>query len=171
LLAKPRFLHFAPEPGLQRRLRRSLNARYVTSDIAMSGVDMLMDITEMRIPDRSFDFIYCSNVLEHVHDDRKAIAEMFRVLAPGGRALIQVPICEGATREDPRVTRPEDRSRLFGQADHVRFYGRDIASRLREARFEVEELVMLEVLKLPPQEIKRMNLNKREFVYLSRRPD
>jgi hypothetical protein len=32
---------------------------------------------------------------------------------------------------------PEDRERLFGQADHVRRYGRDFTARLEEAGFNV----------------------------------
>ena len=42
------------------------------------------------------------------------------------------------TFEDPTVTAPEERTRLFGQYDHRRVYGRDYADRLREAGFEVE---------------------------------
>ncbi len=42
-------------------------------------------------PDSSFDLILSHEVLEHVTDDRQAIAEMARVLKPGGRAIIFVP--------------------------------------------------------------------------------
>ena len=85
-----------------------------------------MDITKIHWPDSSFDIIYCSHVLEHVPDDLKAIGEIFRVLIPGGWALIQVPISKKATLEDPSVTDPGERERLFWQNDHVRLYGLDI---------------------------------------------
>ena len=42
-------------------------------------------------PDRSFDFVLSHEVLEHVQDDRLAAAEIVRVLARGGRAVIFVP--------------------------------------------------------------------------------
>lgn len=42
-------------------------------------------------PDEFFDCILSHEVLEHVEDDRAAVAEMARVLRPGGRAVIFVP--------------------------------------------------------------------------------
>ena len=42
-----------------------------------------MDITDIQYPDNTFDVIYCSHVLEHVQDDRKAMAEFYRVLKSG----------------------------------------------------------------------------------------
>ena len=76
-------------------------------------------------------------MLEHVPDDRKAMSEMFRVLRPGGWAVVQVPISNSTTHEDPSITDPRERLRLFGQCDHVRVYGLDIMERLREAGFDV----------------------------------
>ena len=72
---------------------------------------------------RSFDVLFCSHVLEHVRDDRKAMSEMFRVLKPGGWAVIQVPIATHRTIEDPSITDPRERERLYCQSDHVRLYG------------------------------------------------
>jgi hypothetical protein len=42
-----------------------------------------------------------------------------------------------ATREDPSVTDPHERERLFGQYDHVRLCGADYPDRIREVGFEV----------------------------------
>ena len=46
-----------------------------------------------RVPLRAstVDFVFTSNVLEHVHDQRATVAEIWRVLKPGGRALVVVP--------------------------------------------------------------------------------
>jgi len=96
-----------------------------------------MDITDIKHPDDSFDVIYCSHVLEHVPDDRKAIREFRRILKPGGWAILNVPVTAEATMEDPAVTSPEERLRLYGQHDHVRRYGPDYEDRLREAGFKV----------------------------------
>jgi hypothetical protein len=63
--------------------------------------------------------------------------EFQRVLKKGGWAMLLVPITADRTREDPSVTDPADRIRLYGQADHVRRYGPDYVDRLREVGLEV----------------------------------
>ena len=79
--SKPkRVLHFAPEPELERRFREIRGVDYVSADLLNPRAMLTMDICQMDCPDESFDFVYCSHVLEHVQDDRKAIAEIFRVL-------------------------------------------------------------------------------------------
>jgi ubiquinone/menaquinone biosynthesis C-methylase UbiE len=45
------------------------------------------------IEDGSFDSVVCTQVLEHVSDPRKVLDEIFRVLRPGGKALLSVPQC------------------------------------------------------------------------------
>jgi SAM-dependent methyltransferase len=49
------------------------------------------DVCNLGFPDRSFDFVFATDVLEHVQDDLRGIQELCRVLAPGGLALITVP--------------------------------------------------------------------------------
>jgi SAM-dependent methyltransferase len=135
-------LHFAPEWGAARSFRANPRVRrYVTADLHAPGVDVRCDITALDFPDESFDVVVCSHVLEHVHDDRRAIRELHRVLRPGGVAYIQVPYAsDQPTDEDPRITDPRERERRFGQFDHVRMYGRDLIGRLREPGFQVQEL-------------------------------
>ena len=53
--------------------------------------------------DGSFDFLLCTEVLEHLHDDRQALAEAARVLAPGGRAVISVPVPPAPIRDQEHV--------------------------------------------------------------------
>jgi ubiquinone/menaquinone biosynthesis C-methylase UbiE len=89
-----------------------------------------MDITDIQYPDNTFDVIYCSHVLEHVPDDRKAMREFARVLKPEGWAVFMVSLSEEHTIEDPSITSPAERERLFGQHDHVRRYGPDFKDRL-----------------------------------------
>ena len=50
-------------------------------------------LTEGRIPldDGSADVVTSFTVLEHVPDERRSLAEMYRVLKPGGRLIISVP--------------------------------------------------------------------------------
>jgi SAM-dependent methyltransferase len=138
LLAGARsMLHFAPEWALQRRLEEIKGLRYVTADLAQPGVDLALDVTAIELPDASFDAILCSHVLEHVDDDRAAMAELRRITAPGGWCAVMVPLDLGRERtyEDPSITAPDDRKRAFWQHDHVRLYAADIGERLRDAGF------------------------------------
>lgn len=132
-------LHFAPEWCLERCLRRVAGLRYVTGDLDPGAAELELDITDLTLPDGSFDAIICSHVLEHVEADRVAMRELWRVLSPGGWAIVMVPIdlTRTSTLEDPAVRTPEQRERAYWQSDHVRLYAPDIAERLREAGFDV----------------------------------
>ncbi|MGY1839761.1 MULTISPECIES: methyltransferase domain-containing protein [unclassified Modestobacter] len=49
------------------------------------------DLRALPVPDASVDRVIASEVLEHIPDDRTAIAEIARVLRPGGRVAVTVP--------------------------------------------------------------------------------
>ncbi len=49
------------------------------------------DICNLPFPDNCFDFIICSEVLEHIKNDHHAIKELMRVLKPAGTLAISVP--------------------------------------------------------------------------------
>ncbi len=151
-----RFLHIAPEAILEKRFRPLIGKGYVTADLFAPDVDLKMDITDIQFPDNSFDFILCSHVLEHVPDDRRAMREFRRVLAPNGFALLLVPITAEETIEDRSIEDPEERLRLFGQDDHVRRYGPDYTSRLEEEGFTVEEVCKEDFLSA--EEIEKMGI-------------
>src|SRR5699024_7151190 len=80
--------------------------------------------------------------LEHIPDDQKAMKELFRVLKPGGMAILQIPqdLSREKTFEDDSITDPKERAKIFGQYDHVRVYGKDYFDKLRNHGFEVEEV-------------------------------
>jgi SAM-dependent methyltransferase len=91
--------------------------------------------------DQQFDLVIANHVLEHIPDDRKAMRELFRVLKNGGRAILQVPYSTTITSsiEDPAVTDPAERSKVFGQHDHVRIYALgDYVTRLSDTGFVVD---------------------------------
>lgn len=58
---------------------------------ALAGIDVVGDITAMPFEDAAYDAVLCIEVLEHVHDTSGALAEMRRVLRPGGELLITTP--------------------------------------------------------------------------------
>jgi ubiquinone/menaquinone biosynthesis C-methylase UbiE len=51
----------------------------------------LMDAQALSFEDESFDLVYSFHALEHIHDFRKALREMSRVLRPGGTFCIGTP--------------------------------------------------------------------------------
>lgn len=152
---KKRMLHIAPEECLSNVFRSSDVLHYISADLAPHAM-LQMDLTRTFFPDETFDVVYASHVFEHIVDDRKAMQETFRVLKPGGWAILQVPINAEITYEDPSVVDPVERERVFGQSDHVRIYGKDYYDRLEQAGFTVRRE------KLPLQQnssaIKRLSL-------------
>jgi SAM-dependent methyltransferase len=132
-------LHFAPEAGLAKLLKTRAG-RYRSADIAEGRADLVLNIEAIAAPDASFDCVVCSHVLEHV-DDAKALAEIHRLLKPGGVALIMLPVIEGwaKTYENAAVKTPAERMRHYGQSDHLRYYGADVRDRIRSAGFVLEE--------------------------------
>ena len=55
------------------------------------AASMVGDALRLPFPDATFDRVICAEVLEHVPDDRAAMAEIARVLRPGGTAAVTVP--------------------------------------------------------------------------------
>lgn len=156
-------LHVAPELCLLPHLRRRLGRGYITADLQRPAM-VRMDIIDIQYPDGFFDVILCSHVLEHVDDDRRAMREFARVLKPGGWAILLVPITAERTVEDPSITDPAERLRLFGQDDHVRRYGPDYVDRLRESGFAVKTLRVADIA--TPEETERMSLATAGEIYV-----
>jgi len=132
-----RLLHFAPERVFQDRYRRMPGVEYISADLNPERAMVQVDISDIQYPDDTFDIIHCSHVLEHVPDDFQAMRQLYRVLRPGGHAIIMVPITAKETFEDASITDPAGRLRVFGQHDHLRRYGPDIQQRLSSAGFDV----------------------------------
>ena len=167
-LAGKRILHFAPEELIAARLK-ALGGTYVGTDIREGKADVVLDIQNLALEDASFDAVVCLHVLEHV-DDRRALAEVFRVLTPGGIGVFMFPIVEGWAKslEEQDLPAPirstADRVRYFGQYDHVRFYGRDVRDRIRDAGFALEEISAQE------PEVSTHGLLRGETIFLARKP-
>lgn len=136
-----RLLNIAPDLAIQSKLIKLSHMDYVSVDIESPLAMYKADITKLVFTNNSFDAILCYHVLEHIEDDRKAMAELYRVLKPGGWAILQTPIENDRekTFEDFSITSPQERKKVFGQEDHVRIYGRDYTQRLKEAGFLVFE--------------------------------
>lgn len=129
-------LHFAPEKHLSHRIEDAGPARYIRCDLypqapRVQHVDML----DMPFDDESFDFVVANHVLEHVSDDFKALAEIRRVLKTDGYAILQTPYSNKLhhTWQDDGIDNDASRLQAYGQADHIRLFGRDIFTRFNAA--------------------------------------
>ena len=155
-----RMLHVAPEFCFRERLHQHLGNGYVTGDLLDPTAMEKLDVTDIQHADNSFDVVYCSHVLEHVPDDRKAMRELRRVMNPDGWAVLLVPITLENTFEDSSVTDPAERERLFGQDDHVRRYGPDFVDRLREAGFTVKQVMPEDVVE--PESATKLSIHREQ---------
>ncbi len=142
--SRPRLLHIAPEVSLMRHFKRLYRGtvNYITADLESPLADMHFDVQHIPLEDCSVDVVICNHLLEHVEDDRRAMRELYRILRPGGWGIALVPEDRSlpTTFEDDSITDPKERTRIFGQYDHRRTYGRDYDMRLAEAGFRVERI-------------------------------
>ncbi len=115
------------------------NLDYTTTDLNSPIADVKADICDLPFKDDQFDFIICNHVLEHIPNDTQAMKEIYRVLKPGGTAILQVPYKAdlSTTFSDDSITDREERTRIFGQYDHVRVYGMDYFKKLESIGFKV----------------------------------
>jgi SAM-dependent methyltransferase len=155
----------APDYGIHWRLAARPGLAYRAIDLypgryGYAGAIEAGDLTALEEEDGSVDLLIANHVLEHIPDEARALAEIRRVLRPGGTALLQVPIALKLdhTLEDPTADTPEARERVYGQADHVRLYGRDHPAHLERNGFRVE------LYAAPPEVCQRWRLNPRELL-------
>lgn len=98
ILAGAHVLDVGAGPGRYRQL--FAHCDYRTHDFGQepatignyTKLDYESDITEIPVPDASFDVILCTEVLEHVPEPIKAIREIARILKPGGKLLMTAPL-------------------------------------------------------------------------------
>ncbi len=164
-LAGKRILHFAPEKAVRCQMRS--NRLYETADLHQPGVTHRIDITRIPFTAESYDVVIAHHVLEHIDDDRTAMRELFRILRPGGSAVLTVPInaSRAETYENAAIASPEDRTAHFSAPDHRRYYGLDFANRLEQAGFRVANF------RLPPDQEVRFGLQRDEWLVIATKPD
>lgn len=166
--ANLRVLHIAPEHCFIERFEALPNLDYITADIESPLAKVKMDVHDIPFTDNSFDVVFCNHVLEHVTDDLKACSEFNRVLKPTGWGILQSPVYNlEKTLEDNSITDASERERIFGQRDHVRKYGKDYASRLRNSGIKIEENNF--VKELEPALVSKFALPINETIFVCRK--
>jgi len=123
--------------------------RYVNLMYASQGEDDYVqgDLSRLGLRDGTLDVLLTSDVFEHVREDAPAWAEVYRVLAPGGYLLLQVPaVGEMETTEVRVEVRDGEDVHLMEPEYHAeqtlvyRYYGDDLLGRLCELGFAVMAL-------------------------------
>jgi len=77
--------------------------------VADGNTNVVGDVQRLPLADGCADLVYATGLLEHVVDERAVVAEIRRILKPGGLAHVEVPFLE-QYHEDPidvrRLTAP-----------------------------------------------------------------
>lgn len=162
-------LHIAPEQPFLKKFKAAKNLDYTTADMVSPIADLHFDIMKIPLEDNTYDWVICNHVLEHVENDIEAMREVLRILKPGGRAILQVPINYSytETHEDKTITDPKEREKIYGQYDHVRWHGLDYPERLKTAGFEVENFDIK--MHLANDVIERYRLDLREILFVGKK--
>ncbi len=169
-------LHIAPEPALYKIFSHSKTIDYHPATKYAEGFYYstkieTADLLDLHFEEASFDWVICNHVLEHIPNDRLALQEIFRVLKPGGKALLQVPysILLDKTFEDDSIVSESDREKYFGQFDHVRIYGRDYPNRLKKAGFVVYQVNQKNGFRKTPS-LDKFAVNPEELLFVCDKP-
>jgi SAM-dependent methyltransferase len=97
------------------------------------------DFHSLPVKSDSFDLVTSIDVLEHLQDDRRAIAELQRILRPGGLLVVSVPAFQFLWG---------DHDTLYGH--HRRYRTAELRERLEKVGLEVLRLTYFEPLFLVP---------------------
>jgi SAM-dependent methyltransferase len=117
--------------GTNLRLLRELGFQRVTGlDMSEDAIRFcsakglgsvrLGDVTRMPFEDQSFSLVLATDIIEHVDDDGAAIAEIHRVLKPGGCALVSVPAFPSLWGFQDEVSHHKRRYRMKPLLDKLR---------------------------------------------------
>lgn len=157
-------LHFASEPVLRGILKGRIK-NYITASLDPTDADRVLNIEKIDLESSAVDAVICNHVFEHV-DDTKALAEIHRILKPGGTLYCTIPIIEGCseTYENTAVQDSHQRMLHFGQEDHARYFGRDFRDRVSRAGFSLEEFTAF------GEEVVTYGLVPGEKVFLCHKP-
>lgn len=130
-----------PDPHMARRLRERVEGAGGGAEVVEAPAEAL------PFPDDSFDTVVCTLVLCTVPDPAGAVAEVARVLAPGGRFLF----LEHVRSRNPGLARWQDRFekpwRFLGDGCHC---NRDTLTTLSASPLQVEDVGHTRMPKAPP---------------------
>jgi SAM-dependent methyltransferase len=127
-----RVLETSPRLGADYRDTMASRVRYLASDYDERAhkASVKLDLQRLDLPDASIDVLLTAHVLEHVPDTDAALSQIYRVLSPGGRMLLQVPVGQATTAPPPEPEFHGDNTPVFWR------FGMDLTERLRQHGFQ-----------------------------------
>jgi SAM-dependent methyltransferase len=139
-----RVLETSPRLGEHYRTRMRRWFDYTCSDFDLSTHrgDVVLDLQDIQLPDASVDVLLTPHVLEHVPDTARALREVIRILVPGGRMYLQVPLVYGTTAPPATPEFHADNTPVFFN------FGWDLTDLLVDAGFTARVLVPDEYVEL-----------------------
>lgn len=129
-------LETSPRMGQQYRDVMAERVRYTASDYDESAhrAVIRLDLQRIDLPDQSLDVVLTPHVLEHVPDTDQALAELFRVMRPGGTVFLQVPLAAARTSVPRSPEYHGDRTLVYFR------FGWDLADMIRRQGFACDIL-------------------------------
>jgi SAM-dependent methyltransferase len=160
-------LHFAPERAIESNLKKLKNLNYITADINPAFADYEIDIQDIPFHDNKFHIIICSHVLGHIPNEAKAIDEIYRVLKPGGFALILtlIDFNRANTYESTEIDSNEKRLEQYGEPDLLRLHGNDFAIRLNRENIDVEIIEYFKSFSVEERQKYQLGTGERELIF------
>lgn len=154
---------FSLSPALRFLLEHEGLARCFRSDIDARdrrfAPDFAADLRSTPLRDASVDWVFCSHVLEHIAELDQCLDELERILVPGGRAWLQVPL-EPGLAHSRRI--PIDRYRAHA---HAWQFAPDFGTLLERPGWRVSEVIARETLK--PADRRRYGIDADERYWLA----
>lgn len=151
-----------------------LNTQYPEATFIQGHIPPLNDI-----PDNSYDVVVTFQVIEHIKDDRLFLAEIQRVLKPGGKALITTPnikmtltrnpwhvreyTAEQLTKLAQEIFKKVEMKGISGNEKVMQYYEMNKASVRKITRFDILNLqynLPAPLLRIPYDILNRLNRNK-----------
>jgi SAM-dependent methyltransferase len=134
---KARVLETSPRLGADYRSVMEQRVKYLASDYDESAhrAAVKLDLQNIDLPDNSLDVILTPHVLEHVPDTEKSLAEIYRVLAPGGSLFLEIPLPQGVTAPPAKPEYHGDNTLVYWR------FGWDLTAKIEAAGLRTATLV------------------------------
>lgn len=126
------------------------------------------DVTNLSFPNDTFDFVLSNHVIEHIKEEEKYLSEILRVLKPGGKIYLTMPIDfkRDETFENDNIKTPDERLRYYGQKDHQRIYGKSIIKKLEE-KYGAKYIT---VKNSKIKDLDKQKINEDDFIFILTKP-
>lgn len=134
-----RVIDFAPSKNFENKFKSIKNVSYQSADLLRKDFDIIIDIENINLKDKSCDLFICSHILEHIKNPKRALCELNRIMSDNGMGIVMVPIIPSVkTSIEIPCDSDDDRWKNHGQGDHLRIFGRNDFINLLKSYFNLQ---------------------------------